>query len=195
MYNALREHQSEALSMIQERLVKYPRSYVLDLGQASNQILQYLSPFGCKLDIVDFYHDCQQNLSHLPQHHHYDILFCWDLLNYVPHNHLNQLVTYLVEHANPHALLHFFTRNQSTMPPKPCQFIIQAPNRLYVTPQQEEEIICPRYSNRKISTLLLNCQQKHALLLTNGLQENLWMKSSFSKFSWDEIGIKDLKLS
>jgi hypothetical protein len=171
------EYQSPCLLSIRKYLREHPRSSVLDLGNFNNSKLQYLSVSQCKIDALGLCLDNKYGLDCISKAGMYDLVLCWDLLNYLSEEGLLQFFAYLDKHTKKNAFLYFFTRNQAMMPTTPCDFQLSLPNKLHISTFNDEEVECPRYSSLFIKERLLMFYNQRAFLLKNGLQENIWAKS------------------
>ncbi len=174
-------YQSHCLSLIQQYLHQHSHPHVLDLGGFTHTKLQYLSKYPCKINMFDLAPDNAYSCQDYPNDK-YDVIFCWDLLDYVPTSTLSLLLEYLNERSNPHALLYFFTRTQSTMPLHPSIFDMFESNKLIISNQHRSALTCPQYSTIAFQKNLNLFHHQHSYLLKNGLQEHLWMKTRRSDF-------------
>jgi len=177
-------HPSRCLKIIREQLQDCSRAHVLDLAKVCNNNLQFLSQLNCKVYLSDIYDHLDlinsnqlQKLIISPDNTKFDLILCWDLLNYLTVPQLEILLQHLQRQSNENALLHFFIRDQANMPALPYTFRILENDNIQIDNQSNEETICPRHSLRKLKQLLMEFSSKQGSLLNNGLQEYIWIKN------------------
>lgn len=158
---------------------------VLELGSLTPSTLQFLLPFKCKLTVLDTFtliatkqpigQKVQQSLAEIVQK--FDLILCGGLFNYIAYYDLQPILTSIVNHSNPNALLHFILQdkvNISAVPPR----LVLAPNFSLTAESESGALVrCERHTLRVIKSALPGFNSKSSLLMKNGVQENLWIKS------------------
>ena len=170
------------------------RHVVLDLGAASTVMLALLGQSRCRVEIADLAHfggiDCLNTteqgsalsdaanamLPNLLPDDAFDLVFCWDLPNYLTLNALSSLMNAIAQRARPgavaHALIYYSERDMSEHPAR------------YVPTSDGDELIdyrataatvaAPRYSPEDLDKGMSRFVLNRARLLSNGMQEFLF---------------------
>lgn len=169
------------------------RHVVLDLGAASTEMLALLGRSRCRVEIADLAHfggvdylnskEPGPDLvgavdSWLPNglsNEAIDLIFCWDLPNYLTLAALSALMDAIGQRARPgalaHAMIHYADREMKAHP-----------GRLVPTPDFElvdlsapgEAMAAPRYSPEDLGKSMGRFDIDRARLLGNGMQEFLF---------------------
>jgi hypothetical protein len=171
------------------------RHVVLDLGRARSGTIELLSRYRCRLDVVDL-PACLHELpaaddddpnaigrwldALLPptRGESVDLVLCWNLLNYLPREVIEQLGQRLAERASPRARLHALIEYRATtMPAVPLSF---APAGLDLVADTDdhsaEPITAPRYTPKELEKRLPGFGSEKTMLLGNGMQEFLYRR-------------------
>lgn len=169
------------------------RRVVLDLGAASTPMLSLLGQSRCHVTVADL--ACGEGIgelneseaaddlvalaeSLLPEHrasNAVDLVFCWDMLNYLKPEAVSALMTAIAARARPGALAHaLIVYSERSMPDRPGRFV---PNGDYTlgdraVPGGMTE--APRYSPEYLGRIVGPFTIDHARLLANGMQEFLF---------------------
>ena len=173
------------------------RHVVLDLGAASTPMLALLGRARCRVDITDFVHSggvdrlnaaergpelVKAAESLLPGRRPddaVDIVFCWDLPNYLTLDALSALMKVIGGRAKPGALAHaliFYA--QPDMQEHPGRFVPTADGELMDCSTKSATIAAPRYSPEALGKHSGGFVIDRARLLSNGMQEFLFRLSS-----------------
>ena len=169
------------------------RHVVLDLGSASTPMLALLGRSRCRVEIADLAHFGgidQLNTSEpgpalakaadyllpnpLPDNA-FDLVFCWDLPNYLTLNGLSALMDAIRRRARPGALAHaliFYA--QRDMRKHPVRLVPTAGGELIDLSAPSAEIAAPRYSPEELGNSMGRFVIDRARLLSNGMQEFLF---------------------
>jgi hypothetical protein len=169
------------------------RHVVLDLGAASTAMLSLLGQSRCRVEIVDLAHfggvdrlnaaEPGPELagaadSLLPNRQSTDaieIIFCWDLPNYLSLDALSALMDAIGQRAAPgavaHALIAYADRE---MRERPGHFVPTADGMLVDRNGVVSSIAAPRYSPEELSNHMGRFVIDRARLLGNGMQEFLF---------------------
>ncbi len=169
------------------------RHVVLDLGAASTAMLALLGRSRCRVEIADLAHfgGIQRlnsarpssgleaaGASLLPNRHMdegFDLVFCWDLPNYLTLNSLSALMTLISGQARPgaiaHALICYAERDMREMPGR---FVPTADGDLVDHGVCGAMTAAPRYSPEDLGRNMGGFVIDRARLLSNGMQEFLF---------------------
>jgi hypothetical protein len=170
------------------------RHVVLDLGAASTAMLALLGQSRCRVEIADLAHfggldrlntiepgpalpiAVNDMLPNLPPDDAFDLVFCWDLPNYLTLNALSALMNAIAQRARPgavaHALIYYAERE---MCEQPGRFIPTADgNELIDYSAARAAIAAPRYSPEDLGEGMGRFVLDRARLLSNGMQEFLF---------------------
>ena len=170
------------------------RHVVLDLGAASTAMLALLGQSRCRVEIADLAHfggidrlsktEPGPALSEvanamlpnpLPDDA-FDLVFCWDLPNYLTLNALSAFMNAIAHRARPgavaHALIHYSERD---MCEHPGRFVPTAGgDELIDYSETYTAIPAPRYSPEELDKGMGRFVLDRARLLSNGMQEFLF---------------------
>ena len=166
------------------------RHVVLDLGAASTSMLGLLGESRCRVEIADLAHfggidglnaaepgpalaDMAESL--LPNRDlddAIDLVFCWDLPNYLTLGSLSALMDAIGSRARPgalaHALIYYADRD---MPEQPGHIVPAADGELVNHNVTSETTAAPRYSPEELGKHMAPFVIDRARLLSNGMQE------------------------
>lgn len=169
------------------------RRVVLDLGAASTPMLSLLAESRCHVAIADI--GCGDGIaklneeepeddlvtlaeSLLPEHRAedaVDLVFCWDILNYLRPDAVTALTYAIAARARPGALAHaLIVYSERSMPARPGRFIPDADYTLVDRAVPDATIEAPRYSPEYLGRIMGPFVIEHARLLANGMQEFLF---------------------
>ncbi|MGI9237166.1 MAG: hypothetical protein ACR2QZ_07200 [Woeseiaceae bacterium] len=173
------------------------RHVVLDLGAASTAMLALLGRSRCRVEIADLAHfggidelrsaesgpalaDAAESL--LPNRlsgDAFDLVFCWDLPNYLTLDALSALMSAIAHRARPgavaHALIFYAGRD---MKEHPGRFIPTADGELIDRSVPGAAIAAPRYSPEDLGKSMGGFSIDRVRLLGNGMQEFLFQLGS-----------------
>lgn len=176
-------------------LKKNERHVVLDLGAASTEMLALLGKSRCRVEIVDLAHfggvdllnatkpgpplaDVAESLlqNHLADDA-IDLVFCWDLPNYLTLPALSALMDVIEKHARPGALTHaLICYSEHDMQAQPGRFVPTPDGNLNNRSATGEAIASPRYSPEDLRKCMGRFEMDRARLLANGMQEFLFRR-------------------
>jgi hypothetical protein len=170
------------------------RHVVLDLGTASTAMLALLGRSRCRVEIADLAHfggidrlnatepgptlpNAASALlpSRLPDDA-FDLVFCWDLPNYLTLNALLTLMDAIAHRARPGALAHVLIYySERDMRQHPGRFVPTADgDKLIDYSTTHEAIAAPRYSPEDLDKGMGRFVLDRARLLSNGMEEFLF---------------------
>ena len=173
------------------------RHVVLDLGAASTDMLALLGRSRCRVEIADLAHFggidnlnstepgpalSEMAESLLPNRlsdDAIDLVFCWDLPNYLTLDSLSALMNAIGRRARAGALAHaliFYAERD--MNEHPARFIPTAEGELIDHSAPGAAITAPRYSPEDLGKSMGGFVIDRARLLSNGMQEFLFRLGS-----------------
>ncbi|MGI9271755.1 MAG: hypothetical protein ACR2QT_08275 [Woeseiaceae bacterium] len=169
------------------------RHVVLDLGAASTAMLALLGRSRCRAEIADLAHFggierlnaaepgaalAEVADSMVPNQlvdDAYDLVFCWDLPNYLTLNSLSALMNAIRQRARPGAIAHaliFYSGPE--MSEHPSRLVPTADGELIDNSDAGAMIAAPRYSPEDLGKSMGHFTLDRARLLSNGMQEFLF---------------------
>lgn len=169
------------------------RHVILDLGAASTEMLAVLGRYRCRVEIADLAHfggidalnTAEPGLalsdaaeSSLPKRlpgDPVDLVFCWDLPNYLTLDALSGLMSVIRRRTRPgalaHALIYYADRDMNE---HPGRYVPTADGVLADRRHQGAAIPAPRYSPEDLQKSMAGFSIDRARLLGNGMQEFLF---------------------
>lgn len=173
------------------------RHVVLDLGAASTAMLAWLGQSRCRVEIADLAHFGgieylngsepgialhRAAASILPNRltdDGIDLVFCWDLLNYLTLDALSALMQAIEHRARPGALAHaLICYAEREMKEQPGRFVPTADGELVDQSDACARVPAPRYSPEDLSKNMGRFVIDRARLLGNGMQEFVFRLSA-----------------
>lgn len=173
-----------------EQIKTGKRTIVLDLGAARTQTIALFSQDSCRLDIADI-SDGLDSLNALPERgalhasaeallprrnsEPTDVVFCWDILNYLERPALRALMSCIGTRARQGTLVHaLIIYSQTQMPAHPGSYVPQDDFSLLNAAPYAHARPAPRYSVEDLGQCLPDFSIVRAVLLSNGMQEFLF---------------------
>lgn len=173
------------------------RHVVLDLGAASTAMLALLGRSRCHVEIADLAYfggidllngaepgpaqaDAAESLfpDRTPDDA-IDVVFCWDLPNYLTLSALSALMSAIGRRARTGALAHvLISYAECDMKEHPCRFVPTADGELIDHSATSAAIVAPRYSPEDLGKSMGRFAIDRARLLGNGMQEFLFRLDS-----------------
>ncbi|HEX9853448.1 MAG TPA: hypothetical protein VGA68_10560 [Woeseiaceae bacterium] len=166
---------------------------VLDLGAASTPMLDLLGRSRCRVEIADLagFGGIERlsieapagalaaiAASLLPSHNpdrDIDLVFCWDLLNYLKPPAISALMSTIAARARPGTRVHaLIVYSERSMPDRPGRYVPDKDLKLVNRAVPASEIAAPRYSPELLGRTMGLYAIEHARLLANGMQEFLF---------------------
>ncbi len=168
-----------------------PRQVVLDLGAASQPLLERLSALGpCRVEIADLVaHDGLAVLNApdafeepgsspipallpAPGTDSLDLILCWDLPNYLSLRALGELCSYFGPRAAPGCRLHMLIAySKREMPSAPARYLPEDDGRLRQVCADASIAAAPRHSPEALGDAVGGFRYERGVLLANGMQE------------------------
>ena len=182
-------HRSLALPTVFEAMARGPKASVLDLGSAVGSNVEHLSQFGCKLSIEDLYQsrtsaadgaelgpDFFEQFLPLPNGAQYDVVFAWDLFNYLTRKELGRLTARLRQACRPGAQVLALIWIHKSIPAQPIRFRFRGKDQLLYDRRTSLERPGPRFQPAEINQLMSGFQVDRSFLLRHGIQEYLFVR-------------------
>ncbi|HVR98623.1 MAG TPA: methyltransferase domain-containing protein [Thermoanaerobaculia bacterium] len=187
-------HRSLALAALFEEIRKRPRLQVLDLGTAVGSNVEFLSQFGCKLYIEDLYAALTSrptpgegeiagpeffaSFLAVPDDVRFDVVFAWDVFNYLQRRELAYLGEHLRRLCNPGARLFALMSSLKQIPAQPIRFRIVDEENLAYERRTHLERPGPRYVPAELNGRLRGFHVDRSFLLRHGIQEYLFVRDA-----------------
>ena len=166
------------------------RIVVLDLGAAQSRTIALFGRFRCRLEIVDLAAGLEaltalaetaareqavERLLPPPRAEPFDVVLCWDLMNYVDRSALAALMSGIARRCRPGALAHgLIVYLESRMPAQPGCYVPLEDCRLLNLAAAKTDRAAPRYSPEDLTTCMPDFSIERGRLLANGMQEFLF---------------------
>ncbi len=184
---------SLALNALYHRLDSQRRYNVLDLGRACSQNVEFFSQFCGKIYIEDLlstlssfdYLSPEDGTSLdavfeylLPYQSttRFDIVFSWDLFNYLEPDSFRHLIGYLSRFCPPGALIFSLISTLESIPDKPGTYRIQDSETLQYPAPGTILRRCPCYQEPDLLRLMPGFRVCNSFLLRNGFKEYLFIR-------------------
>jgi hypothetical protein len=189
-----RPFKSLALKALLEALKPGVEYRTLDLGPAVGSNVEFLSQFSPKIRIEDLYKTFASNgfferngepfdgsvigrLLSIPRSERFDIILCWDLVNYFRPEELKELVRELGGFCASGSLLFAISSTLKEMPSAPTTYRILDTQTLLYIPGSEVMQPCPRYVPRDLVMIMSGFRIHSSFILQNGMQEYLFVRT------------------
>ncbi|MBM3788762.1 MAG: class I SAM-dependent methyltransferase [Acidobacteria bacterium] len=184
-------HRSMGLCALLQDMREDCRYSILDLGPALGTNVAFWSRFQCKLYFEDFYSGLLEEqpqaleeeswdepllgrILPLPPGTEFDVVLCWDLLNYLKQDHLQALIRYLTRFCRPGTSVFAMLWLTPEIPERPMRFrILDSEHMAY---ERESAATKPGsgYQPRDIGKLMHEFHAAGSFLLRHGVQEYLF---------------------
>lgn len=184
----LQEYQSQGLTQILEHMQKQPRPVVLDLGAANGSKISFLSQYGCKvyvehlaaslhslvvadLESDEVKPDIAEVLQKYPDGTRFDVIFAWDLFNYMKVDVLTDLISSLSNYCNDNTMMYALVSGGKTISTEPMNFEFLDASHLRYQSHTESQMPSPGFSQMDFRKKFPNLVVLKTYLLRNGMQE------------------------
>ena len=185
-------YRSLAFAALLEEIRKRPKLQVLDLGSAVGSNVEFLSQFGCKLYIEDLYAALSsrptvgegeiagpeffESFLAVPDDVRFDVVFAWDVFNYLQRRELAYLGEHLRRLCRPGARLLALMSSLKQIPAQPIRFRIVDEENLAYERRTQLERPGPRYVPAELNDRLRGFHVDRSFLLRHGIQEYLFVR-------------------
>ncbi|MBN8547896.1 MAG: hypothetical protein J0M12_01130 [Deltaproteobacteria bacterium] len=181
-------YSSLALRSVEERLVSDKSMQVFDLGRASGANIEFYSKFARNIYVEDLLWTVVQEresqpvkaeglfkrLTSVPEQARFDLICCWDVLNYLAPAELLEVGQFLKHFSHEKTLLFMLTHNRAVMPDTPSVYKIQKDTCIIYEVSSDGTVPSPGYSKRQLDQLLPGFKRTRSVLLRSGMEEQLY---------------------
>jgi hypothetical protein len=166
------------------------RQVILDLGRPAQLLLERLGQIGpCRVEIADLVGSGALTELRAPEfleqrgpaavrdylppaREALDLVFCWDLPNYLSLNVFSPLCHVLGERAKPGCRLHMLIAySKREMPAAPARYALTEEGQLIQQCEDASLTAAPRYSPESLGNAVAGFRYERGVLLANGMQE------------------------
>ena len=118
---------------------------------------------------------CESLLSTLRDTQPFDLILCWDTLNYLSRPELQDLARGLAERMHPGTHLHAFLASQRAIPAAPGRYRILTSEKLRYEPCSPSMQVNPRHSKADLARYFQPFVRSRSYLLRHGVEECLFL--------------------
>jgi hypothetical protein len=163
---------------------------ILDLLPAKQGVIDLFSSFSCKLYLPG----CMQQLCEMSSDRYdtvtklnraftknigiykkqkaaLNLIFLWDLPNYLDKAVMKGLIEYLLQHARQKVKLHLYIHTREYMPSSPGVYSIMPEGKIWLENSSDTTVKSPLYFQEALQTLFHPFRVKRSIMLSSGLQE------------------------
>lgn len=167
------------------------RVELLDLAPANPSLLDYFSPFHCKLFLPGYREQLlalrvddeipeqslpdkfSEGISLTSGNTALNLLLLWDLPNYLDQKVLSGLSVYLSQFCTRQSILHCYIHTRQSMPALPGDYRLTPEHTVMVEMSAPWTAASPMYHQALLNKIFSPFQVQRGMLLANGLQEYL----------------------
>jgi len=184
----------QPFKIITEKLSVTTKKVILDLGAANNNNLNFFSDYYCKIYIENLYEsilkdhnsreqetDNDKKLSpdynsmfYCNSKNKVDVVFCWELLNYIPKEYIRLFIESLLSFSKSETLFHAYIATQATMADAPLEYSIINSLTMERNTNSANRIKAPRYNQFQLYKFMPEFTVVKSILHRNGMQEYLF---------------------
>lgn len=168
------------------------RHSVLDLGPASSGNVSFFSSYGCRLYIADLFHTLRQRGGLPPEQAVpfdrelgstlpdgcFDLILCWDLLNYLSSSQMEILGRHLAERSRPGSRLFALIAPHGEIPELPQRFEILSEAEVRYTQQSPARRPAPGHREPELNRWVAPFVVESSYLLRHSIQEYILVHRS-----------------
>ena len=100
-----------------------------------------------------------------------NLIFLWDLPNYLDKQVMEGLIEYLLQHAHENVKLHFYIHTREYMPASPRVYSIMPESKIWLENSGDATVKSPLYFQEALQTLFDPFKVKRSIMLSSGLRE------------------------
>lgn len=171
-------------------LSKEEHHEILDILPANQGVIDLFSNFCCKLYLPGCLQELRGMTSekydtanklhraftrtlgfHKKRREFLNVIFLWDLPNYLDKQVMKGLIEYLSQHMHEKVKLHFYIHIKQQMPASPGVYSMMPEGKVWLENSSDATVKSPLYFQDALQTLLHPFKVKRSMLLSNGLQE------------------------
>ena len=178
-------HSTLGLKELLRGLPSDRRHSVLDLGPASSGNVQFFSSHSCRLYIADLFHTMRQRGGPPPEQAipfgreieatlpagSFDLILCWDLLNYLSRDQMQILGRHLASRSHPGSRLFALIAPHGEIPERPQRFEILSPDSVRYSSRSTAHRPAPGYREPELNRWMTPFAVESSFLLRHGIQE------------------------
>ena len=188
---------SPLLFKMLESLSKHKKYNILDISQANNNSLEFFSDYWCKLFInnainsinkldkndINTSHKWHRALVkimglHKKSNAELDIIFLWDLPNYLEPEKLKGFIDYILPQCTKNTCLHTYVFNSEFISETPSNYQILSNQKVAISPpQRTNKINGPMYNVNALKKMLAPFNLDQSVMLSSGVQEYIFRLS------------------
>lgn len=187
-------YDSRGLLLIRRKLEQKPGLSVLELGPALNANISFFLEFHCKLIMQDLYGGLCDHIARnqegepspisalvgkLSEHdpaRPFDLVLCWDLLNYISSEETELLMTSIAERSSESVIISVVEANSSTLPVLPSRFRILEGQKIEIEKRTTEQRQKVFRSQETITRPFPGITLQSSLRLKNGFMEQVYCR-------------------
>jgi len=163
---------------------------ILDICPANQGVIDLFSSYYCKLylpgcvkelcEITSDKYDTTNELYraftrtlglYKKQKASLNVIFLWDLPNYLDKPVMRGLIEYLSQHMHEKVKLHFYIHSKQQMPASPGSYSILPEGKVLLENSSDTTVKSPLYFQEALLTLFHPFKVKRSMLLSSGLKE------------------------
>lgn len=189
----IEEHRSLALESLGKRLASFRSLRVLDLGKASSSNLDFFVQFSRKIHIEDLYRTISgfdylspedgvplekvfRYLLPFRSGTRFDLVFSWDLFNYLNREELISLSRHISRHGRSGTVLFSMISSRPLIPERPLDYSILDGETILYSCDSHIMRKCPQYQETDLGRFLPDFRVGSSYLLRNGIKEYLFVQ-------------------
>lgn len=190
---------SLALASVLSRLARLDSPKVVDLGAAHGQNVEFLSRYGCRLEILDLYSKLVDQPGSVPYPgpgprcnrqaagtesdslmtaghgaeapEPYDLVLAWDLFDYMSLRQISDLYSTLRPHLRPASRLWAMVSYVGKLPTSPRRLVIRDETTLSWTGEASRRRESPRYTEPELRKQMPGMVAGESFLMRQGYRE------------------------
>jgi len=161
---------------------------ILDLGSVRQSTIDFFSDYHCHILVTGLCDDFvtgkgldKASLKQLQQliardikrhnNNHYDLILCWDLLNYLDKEQFSMLLSQLLPALTSVTRCHSFLYTTANRPPRPGGFQIERKEQMIIVESLTEQNHSCSVTQTTLGKYLPNYKTLRTVLMRNGTQE------------------------
>lgn len=180
-------HTSYALQGLFEHLRETEAPRILDLGLHSPKNQDLLKPLSGSYKHDNLYHYLgnQQrfsSISHDPkrsplsfdQEEKFDVIFFWDILNFLSEKQIENVFARLKRHTHANTLIYTILYSGQLAPTEPQLFDIQKENTIHIFPKSSDRLAPPKITSSQLIKAMKYCALSNAYIYRPGMQNGIF---------------------
>jgi hypothetical protein len=183
---------SKALPLVLSRLSEEDKTEILDLGAALSGNVRFFSPYPCRLHIADLFASllseaaesledpeadfalaCRRALD-LDREEMFDLIFAWDIFDYLRLDQIQALATQLVPHCRETTVLFALASYHKQIPARPGTYELLSRETLRYRPAGVAVRTSPQHKEPDLARALQGFEVEQSFLLRHGQHEYIF---------------------